>query len=199
MQMDAYVSGTFSVSFMKFAGIPLVTTSILLLFSRIFQVVGIFISGPLADLLKRRVVAYFAIAITTILSYPFALAVLGKRVLLIAILQSLITFFGVGLLDGLAPILTSESFPTRLRYSGSGISYSLSAILGGAIAPSFLAGLIGNDVLHRWFYVPVVYTVYCVAAMLALLFIRETRDLKMEDIDQEAPLCVKAPTEASLN
>ena len=199
MQMDAYVSGTFSVSFMKFAGIPLVTTSILLLFSRIFQVVGIFISGPLADLLKRRVVAYSAIAITTILSYPFALAVLGKRVLLIAILQSLITFFGVGLLDGLAPILTSESFPTRLRYSGSGISYSLSAILGGAIAPSFLAGLIGNDVLHRWFYVPVVYTVYCVAAMLALLFIRETRDLKMEDIDQEAPLCVKVPTEASLN
>jgi len=186
MQMDAYVSGTFSISFMKFAGIPLATTAILLMFSRIFDVLGIFVSGPLADLLKRRAVAYAAIAITTILSYPFVLAVLGRRVLVIAILQSLITFFGVGLLHGLAPILTSESFPTRFRYSGGGISYSLSAILGGAIAPPFLAGLIGNDVLHRWFYIPVVYGVYCVAAMLSLLFIRETRDLTMQDLDQEA-------------
>jgi hypothetical protein len=94
--------------------------------------------------------------------------------------------------------LTSESFPTRFRYSGGGSSYSLSAILGGASAPSFLAGLIGNDVLHRWFYVPVVYGVYCVAAMLSLLFIGETRDLPM-DFDQEAPLCLKASAEESLN
>src|SRR5215467_5194685 len=186
MQMDAYVSGTFSISFMKFAGIPLATTAILLMFSRIFDVLGIFVSGPLADLLRRRAVAYAAIAITTILSYPFVLAVLGRQVLVIAILQSLITFFGVGLLHGLAPILTSESFPTRFRYSGGGISYSLSAILGGAIAPAFLAGLIGNDVLHRWFYIPVVYGIYCVAAMLSLLFIRETRDLTMQDLDQDA-------------
>jgi hypothetical protein len=31
--------------------------------------------------------------------------------------------------------IASESFPTRFRYSGSGIAYSLSAILGGMIAP----------------------------------------------------------------
>jgi len=199
MQMDAYVSGTFSISFMKFAGIPLSTTAILLMFSRIFDVLGIFVSGPLADLLKRRAVAYAAIAITTILSYPFALAVLGRRVLLIAILQSLITFFGVGLLHGLAPILTSESFPTRFRYSGGGISYSLSAILGAAIAPSLLAGLIGNDVLHKWFYIPVVYSVYCVAAMLALLFIRETRDLTMQDLDQEVHTLSEVRAEKSFH
>ena len=199
MQMDAYVSGTFSISFMKFAGIPLATTAILLMFSRIFDVLGIFVSGPLADLLKRRAVAYAAIAITTILSYPFVLAVLGRRVLVIAILQSLITFFGVGLLHGLAPILTSESFPTRFRYSGGGISYSLSAILGGAIAPSFLAGLIGNDILHRWFYMPMVYGVYCVAAMLSLLFIRETRDLTMRDIDQEAHIVSEMSAAKTIN
>jgi len=34
---------------------------------------------------------------------------------------------------------------------------------------------------------PVVYGVYCVAAMLSLLFISETRDVAMEDLDQEAP------------
>jgi hypothetical protein len=46
--------------------------------------------------------------------------------------------------------------------------------------------LIGTDVLHKWFYIPAIYGVYCAAAMLSLLLIRETRDLTMEDLDQEA-------------
>jgi MHS family shikimate/dehydroshikimate transporter-like MFS transporter len=184
-QMDGYVSGTYAISFMKFAGIPLATTAIILLLSRVGDVLGVIFSGPFADLLKRRTVAYAAIAVTTILSYPFVLAILSKRVLLMMVLQFFITFFGIGLLHGLAPILTSESFPTKFRYSGTGISYSLSAILGGMIAPSLLAGLIGQDVLHKWYYVPLVYLFYCAAAMLALLFVRETRDVSLENLDQE--------------
>jgi hypothetical protein len=34
-------------------------------------------------------------------------------------------------------------------------------VLGPTIAPSLLAGLIGNDVVHKWFYLPIVYCVYC--------------------------------------
>jgi MFS family permease len=183
-QMDGYVSGTYAISFMKFAGIPLATTASIILLSRIGDILGVLLSGPLADLGKRRVVAFAALGLTTLVSYPFVLAILGKRVLLMMVLQFLITFFGMGLLHGLAPILTSESFPTKFRYSGTGISYSLSAILGGMIAPSLLAGLIGPDVIHKWYYVPAVYGVYCVAAMLALLFIRETRDVNLDDLDQ---------------
>ena len=129
--------------------------------------------------------AYAAVAITTLLSYPFVLAILAKRVLLVMAVEWLMTFFGVGLLHGLAPILASESFPTKFRYSGAGISYSLSAILGGMLAPTVLAGLIGNDVPHRWYNMPIVYGLYCVAAALSLLLIRETRDLTMEDLDRE--------------
>jgi MFS family permease len=185
MQMDAYVSGTYGISFMSFAGIPLATTATIILLSRIFDVLGVILSGPLADRLKRRPVAFGAIAITTLLSYPFALAILGRRVPLVMILQFLITFFGVGLLHGLAPILASESFPTKFRYSGGGISYNLSAVLGGMIAPPVLAGLVGSDVLRRWFYMPIVYAVYCTAAVLALLFMRETRNVSIEDLDLE--------------
>lgn len=183
MQMDAYVSGTYAISFMNFAGIPLATTATILLSSRIFDALGVVLSGPLADLLKRKSLAYAAIAITTLLSYPFAFAVLSRRILLVTILQFSITFFGVGLLHGLAPILTSENFPTKFRYSGAGISYSLSAVLGGMIAPSVLAGLVGNDVLHKWFYMPVVYGVYCAAAILALVFMRETRNISIDDLN----------------
>jgi MFS family permease len=188
-QMDGYVSLTYFISFMCFAGIPLATTATIILLSRLGDILGVVLSGPLADLCKRRMVAYLAIGLTTLLSYPCVLAILGKRILLVMVLQFLITFFGIGLLHGLAPILTSESFPTKFRYSGTGISYSLSAMLGGMIAPSLLAGLIGQDVLHKWYYVPIVYAIYCVVAMLALLFILETRDLNLDDLDPgESPL-----------
>jgi MHS family shikimate/dehydroshikimate transporter-like MFS transporter len=189
-QMDGYVSGTYVISFMKFAGIPLATTAGILLLSRVGDVLGVVLSGPFADLVKRRVVAYIAIGITTLLSYPFVLAILSKRILLMIVLQFFITFFGIGLLHGLAPILTAESFPTKFRYSGTGISYSLSAILGGMMAPSLLAGLIGQDVLHKWFYVPLVYAAYCITAMLSLVFIRETRDVSLENLDQDKPSSV---------
>jgi MHS family shikimate/dehydroshikimate transporter-like MFS transporter len=102
---------------------------------------------------------------------------------LVAVLECLIVLFGMGVLHGLVPILTSEAFPTRFRYSGAGISYGLSGILAGMIAPPLLAKLIGQDVVRHWHYLPVTYAVYGAAAMLALLFIRETRDIRLEDLD----------------
>ena len=96
-------------------------------------------------------------------------------------LQFIITLTGVGILHGLAPILTSESFPTQYRYSGAGISYSLSAILGGGIAPPLLAGLIGQDVAGNWFYIPVVYGVYAVIAVAALALTPETRNRRLDE------------------
>jgi hypothetical protein len=33
--------------------------------------------------------------------------------------------------------------------------------------------------------VPIVYVFYCVVAMVALLFIRETRDLSLEELDHQ--------------
>jgi MFS transporter, MHS family, shikimate and dehydroshikimate transport protein len=182
-QMDGYISGTYIISFMNFAGIPLATTAIFLLVGRIGDAAGIIISGPTANLLKRKGVALAAMALTTVLSYPFVLAILGGHFAIIAVLQFFITFLGVGVLHGLAPILTSESFPTKFRYSGAGISFNLSAIFGGMIAPSLLVGLIGADVARRWYYVPVVYAIYCAVGMVALIFIGETRDIDLERLD----------------
>jgi MFS family permease len=110
---------------MKYAGSPLVTTASILMIGRVGDILGMALSDPLADLLKRRIVAYAAIAITTLVSYPFVLAIVGKRIVPVILLQFLINFFGIGLLHGLAPILTSESFPTKYRYSGTGSSESL--------------------------------------------------------------------------
>jgi len=187
MSMDGFVMGTYFISFMKFVGIPLATTAVILMLGRIADAFGVLLSGPLADFCKRRIAAYIAIGLTTLLSYPFVLAVLSKRIGLVMALQIPISFFGIGVLHGLSPILASESFPTKFRYSGTGISYNLCHLFGGMIAPSALAGLIGQDVFRKWYYVPACYAFYCIVAMLALLFIRETRDVNLEFLDQAEP------------
>lgn len=192
MTMDGYVMGTYFISFMRFAGFPLTTIAAILLLGRIADAMGILLTGPLADFCKRRVAAYIAIGLATLLSYPFVLAVLSKRIALVVALQIPISFFGIGVTHGLAPILAAESFPTKFRYSGAGISISLASILGGMIAPSLLAGLIGQHVFRRWYFVPGLYAVYCIAAMLALYFMRETRDVSLKDLDPTTPLLESA-------
>jgi MFS transporter, MHS family, shikimate and dehydroshikimate transport protein len=172
---------------MRFAGIPLATTAAIMIVSRFGSFLGVLASGPIADFCKRRVAAYIALGLTTLLSYPLTLAVLSKRIALVTLLETLVHLLGVGILLGLAPILACESFPTKFRYSGTGISFNFAGVLGGMIAPSLLAGLVGNDIFHKWYYVPIVYGFYCAVAMLALRFIRETRDLKLEDLNQADP------------
>jgi hypothetical protein len=62
--------------------------------------------------------------------------ILSKHIRLLFVLQFLIVLLGMGVMHGLMPILTSETFPTKFRYSGSGISFGLAGVLGGMIAPS---------------------------------------------------------------
>ena len=52
------------------------------------------------------------------------------------------------------------------------------------IAPSVF---VGGDVLHKWQDVPICYALYCFVAMLALLFIQETRDVSLQDLDRAEP------------
>jgi MFS transporter, MHS family, shikimate and dehydroshikimate transport protein len=183
LQMDGYVTGTYFISFMRFAGIPLATIAMVLMVSRVADIAGVLVSGPFADRYRRKKVTYVAVGLTTLLSCPFTLAILSRRIWLVLTFQLLVSFFGIGLLHGLAPILAAENFPTKFRYSGAGISYALAGIVGGMTAPSLLAGLIGEDVRERWHFVPLLYGVYCVLAMVALLFIRETRDISLSELD----------------
>ena len=186
--IGGYVAGTYFISFMRFAGIPLATTAVILIFAKAGTLLGVLVSGPAADFYKRRLTGYIAIGLATLLSYPLTLTVLSKRIGLVTLLEILICFFGTGIVIGLAPILACESFPTKFRYSGAGISYNLAGLLSGMVAPSLLTGLIGEDVFHKWYYVPIVYGFYGTAAMLALRLIPETRDLKLEDLDQAEPV-----------
>lgn len=78
--------------------------------------------------------------------------------------------------------LFAESFPTKYRASGSGLAYTFGGLITGIVTvfiiPSivvFSGGLLKSDV-----YVQIVGIIIVLLSITALLFIKETRHLKIE-------------------
>jgi MFS family permease len=72
-----------------------------------------------------------------------------------------------------------ELFPANVRYTGSGVAYNLSSVLGAAVAPFIAVWLwaqAGSPVL-----VGVYLAAMAVITLVALLLTRETRDVAYDD------------------
>jgi MFS family permease len=73
-----------------------------------------------------------------------------------------------------------ELFPANIRYTGSGVSYNISSILGAAVAP-FIAVALWEVGGGSPFWVGVYLSSMAVLTLIALLLGRETQDV---DIDR---------------
>mgnify|MGYP001772511345 CR=1 FL=1 len=184
-QFDGYASLTYMVTFMKFLAYPIALISLIVIVGRVYDLSGVFLNAVFTKHLSRRIAGYIMLAITAIFSYLFTYSIIIRNFPLIFISELFLVLFGVGLMHAFAPVLASENFPTKYRYSGSGIAYQLSAVIGGMFTPSILTSLIGKDVLTKWFYVPLFYFIYFVIAAIALALLKETKDIKLAELDQK--------------
>lgn len=86
----------------------------------------------------------------------------------------------MGLSFGPMSAVLPELFPTNVRYTGSGVAYNAASILGAAVAP-FIATWLSTRYGVGW------VGVYLAAAagltLIALLFMRETRDAPLDSIE----------------
>lgn len=140
---------------------------------------GIFtlLSGPWADRFGRRKtlicvtlgIILFGLCWTPLLNAGFV----GVMLWLI------LGFSLMGMTFGPMGALLPELFPTNVRYTGSGISYNVSSILGAAVAPFVAVWLwsVGSGS-------PALVGVYLAAmaglTLLALIVGKETRDVDIE-------------------
>jgi MFS family permease len=85
----------------------------------------------------------------------------------------------MGMTFGPMGALLPELFPTNVRYTGSGISYNVSSILGAAVAP-FIAVALWQAGGGSPFWVGIYLSVMAVLTLIALLVSKETKDV---DID----------------
>jgi MFS family permease len=85
----------------------------------------------------------------------------------------------MGMTFGPMGALLPELFPVSMRYTGSGISYNVSSILGAAVAP-FIAIALWKLGGGSPFWVGVYLSAMAVLTLIALVIGKETKDVDIE-------------------
>lgn len=112
-------------------------------------------AGMLSDRIGRRTVMVSAAILLLVLSLPLLNLLQAENTA--TGLKGLVVFIAggvVGLLAGPGPAMLSEMFPTRVRYTGLGLAYSLSNALFSGCAGLIITGLIketGNPDIPAWY------------------------------------------------
>jgi MFS family permease len=182
-QFDGYAALTYMVSYMEIAGYSLVLIAFIVGIGRLYDFAGLAVNGWFSRVFKRRMTGIIFLAVPTIFSYPYVLSILDKNIPMVLITELVLVVFGVGAMHAFAPVLASEQFPTKYRYSGTGLAYELSAVIGGMFTPAILSGLIGNDVTTKYYYIPAFYVLYFAVGLTGILLLKETKDIDLEALD----------------
>jgi MHS family proline/betaine transporter-like MFS transporter len=155
----AYLSGYF----IRIVGLQRMTALLLTLLCFAFAMLLCPIIGALSDRFGRRPLALVTNGWPFVTSVPAFLLLNGTSM---AGVVAGVALLAISLALGLtiAPIISAEIFPPRVRYSGSSIAYNLSQMIFGGTAPLFATYLVQatGDKLAPAYYVSI-------AGLLALL------------------------------
>lgn len=127
-------------------------------------------AGILSDRYGRRTVMLLATFLLLVLAFPL-LKVLQHPESGMAI-KALVVFIAgalVGMLAGPGPAMLAEMFPTRVRYTGLGLAYSLSNALFSGCAGLIITGLMkqtGNADIPAWYVMATAVVIF--VALLSL-------------------------------
>ncbi|MFC7754080.1 MFS transporter [Tsukamurella soli] len=173
-----YVGGTYLVGYGTHT-LELSSTSVLscTMLGGVTISIGVVVGGLLSDRIGRRwvIVGTACVAIVwTLMLFP----ILEHRSLWAFAVGVPVTMFISGVATGPLGAFLSELFHTRFRYTAAGFSYSLAAMLGGAIPP-LVAPLIIQS--YGGFAFGVLMAAVCILSLVCVLAIGETRQQSLED------------------
>lgn len=136
-------------------------------------------AGRLSDRYGRRSIMLLAMLVVVLFSYPLlALLQQPDAALWLKGLAVLIAGAVVGMIAGPGPAMLAEMFPTRIRYTGLGLAYSLSNAVFSGCAGLIITGLIkqtGNIYIPAWY-------VMITGAISALALLTLNRDDHLHDL-----------------
>jgi MFS family permease len=152
-------------------GLPRPLALISLSIGLVFNVLTEVFFGGLSDKLGRRVVYGAGVILTVIWAFAF-FALLDTRQPLLITLAIVVALIAHAMMYGPQAAFITEQFPTRVRFAGSSMAYTLAGLVGGGIAPAIFATLL------RQFKTPFSIALYAAGALtitgIVLWFSRET-------------------------
>lgn len=161
-------------------GIPYNDFLVIQLISIFAFIIGIPIAGHLADTKGRKPTLFWTTIGIIAFGFSFEFFLDPATATEGSVLAFLIIgMFLMGLIFGPMSAVLPELFPTNVRYTGSGISYNVSSILGAAIAP-FIATALNAEygVQSVGWYLIVVAAI----SLIAIIMMRETREQDLTEI-----------------
>jgi MHS family shikimate/dehydroshikimate transporter-like MFS transporter len=130
-----YVVTVFSVSYgVTQLGLPQSTMLYCVMISVVFMGAGILLFATISDRIGRRNLALLSTGFVGLWAFPMFWLVDTGNPFLITLAFS-VGMFAWSAMYGPMGAFFSELFGTRVRYSGSSLSYALSGVLGAALAP----------------------------------------------------------------
>lgn len=105
-------------------------------------------TSVLADRIGRKKVLMTASVLLVVFSLVFPFFLEGRHNMVGMLLFLGVGFVIMGTLYGPVGAVLPELFPTKVRYSGAGITYNLAAVVGAAVAPTITTWLIAQYGLH---------------------------------------------------
>ncbi|MEV8593384.1 MFS transporter [Streptomyces sp. NPDC052013] len=186
-----YLMTTFSLSYGRTAkdaavpglGYSYTTFVLMMIFGVLFFAVFTLVSGPLADRYGRRTTLIWvtvAIVVFGLVWVPLiGLGTLG------VVLWLVLGFTLMGMTFGPMGALLPELFPTSVRYTGSGVSYNVSSILGAAVAPFIAVALWEAGDGSPWL-VGVYLSAMALLTLAALVLGKETKHISLDDGEASA-------------
>ncbi len=138
--------------------------------------------GRLADRIGRKPV-YLAGAILGATWPFFAFPMFDTRNAVVIVLAVTIGLVLHGLMYAGQPAIMAEMFPTRMRYSGASLGSQVTSIFAGSLAPLLATQWLKDT--GSWVPTAIYLAVACVITMVAVLSLKETKGIALEDVDRE--------------
>lgn len=131
-------------------------------------------SSILSDKFGRRKVLLTGTVVIVAFAFIFPFFFQGQHNVWGSLFFLLVGFVAMGIVYGPVGALLPELFPTNTRYSGAGIAYNMSAIVGAAFAPTIASWLVAEWGIHAVGYY---LAIMAVVSMIALFFTKETKGI----------------------
>ena len=148
---------------------------LLLLMAAIVEfAVLIMATSVLADKVGRKKVLMTASVALVVFSLVFPYFLEGQHNMVGMLLFLSMGFVVMGTLYGPVGGVWPETFTTKVRYSGAGITYNLAAVVGAAVAPTITTWLIAAFGLH---YAGMYMFVLAVVSVVAWVLTPETKNV----------------------